>query len=198
MPTSKGLDHFFYGCVCLLASLLYIHVCLFRSRLCHALCPPWVCACWSLRPLAYVVAAVLFVAYLSVTTCENTSPWCRFAWCTPFLCSMRCYACLACFVPPFWLFLLLCIFARLSICSCMSPYLLMSSILIPTSSCGFTPVFDTWDPESLLGILLDGTYVAHTPIQWNYGHLIQTYICPPRTPPFVWKDVCLPPFGFLC
>ena len=29
------------------------------------------------------------------------------------------------------------------------------------------------------------TCVVHTPIQWNYGHLIQTYICPPRTPSFV-------------
>ena len=62
--------------------------------------------------------------------------------------------------------------------------LLVSSSLIPTISCGFTPVFDSQDPESLLGILLDGMCVIHTPIQWNYGHLIQTYICPPRTLPF--------------
>ena len=27
--------------------------------------------------------------------------------------------------------------------------------------------------------------VVHTPIHGNYGHLIQTYICPPRTPFFV-------------
>ena len=26
--------------------------------------------------------------------------------------------------------------------------------------------------------------VIHTPIQWNYKHSIQTYICPPKTPPF--------------
>ena len=30
--------------VCLLASILYLHVSLSRSRLCHALCPLWVCA----------------------------------------------------------------------------------------------------------------------------------------------------------
>ena len=34
--------------------------------------------------------------------------------------------------------------------------------------------------------------VVHTPIQWNYGHSIQTYVCPPpRTPPFVWQYVSL-------
>ena len=27
--------------------------------------------------------------------------------------------------------------------------------------------------------------VIHTSTQWSYGHLIQTYICPLRTPPFV-------------
>ena len=27
--------------------------------------------------------------------------------------------------------------------------------------------------------------VVHIPFQWNYGHSIQTYICPPMTPPFV-------------
>ena len=63
----------------------------------------------------------------------------------------RWYACLACFVPPVWLSLLLCfLFACFPTCSCMC------------------------------------LCVVHNPIQWNYGHLIQTYICPPRTPPFVW------------
>ena len=38
-----------------------------------------------------------------------------------FLRSMQCwYACLVCFVPPVWLSLLHCIFARLPTCSCMS------------------------------------------------------------------------------
>ena len=37
-------------------------------------------------------------------------------------------------------------------------------------------VFDTQDPESLLGTLFDDTCVVHTPILWNYGHQIQTYI----------------------
>ena len=70
--------------------------------------------------------------------------------------------------------------------------LLVSSSLIPTISCKFTPVFDTWHPESLLGILLNGTCVVCTPIQWNYRHPIQTYICHPRTPLFVWQYVFLP------
>ena len=104
-----------------------------------------------------------------------------------------CYACLACFVPPIWLSLLLCIFAHLPICSCMSPCLLMSSHLIPTISCGFTPVFDTRDPESFIGILFDGTCVVHTPISWNYGYTVQTYICPPRTP-ILFDNMLVCPF----
>ena len=64
-----------------------------------------------------------------------------------FLYFVRC--CCACFVPLVWHSLLLCIFARLLRCSCIS------------------------------------LYVIHIPISWNYGHSIQTYICPPRTPPFV-------------
>ena len=34
--------------------------------------------------------------------------------------------------------------------------------------------------------------VIRTSTQWSYGHLIQTYICPPQTPPFVCFPVCLP------
>ena len=47
--------------------------------------------------------------------------------------------------------------------------------------------------------------VVLTPIQWNYGQLIQTYICPPQTPSFCLitclfalsyaSHVCLPLFG---
>ena len=66
-----------------------------------------------------------------------------------------------------------------------SLHLLVSLSLIPSILCRFTPVFDTRDLESLLGILLDGTCVIHTLIQWNNGHLIQPYICLPRTPFFV-------------
>ena len=87
-----------------------------------------------------------------------------------FLCSVQCwYACCACFAPLIWLSLLLCIFALLPICSCMS------------------------------------LCVVHTSIQWSYGHLIQTYIFPPRTLPFCLitcffafscdSHVSLPPFG---
>ena len=98
-----------------------------------------------------------------------------------FLCSVRwCYAYLACFVPLVWLSLLLCIFAHLPTYSCMSPCLLLCILY------RFTPVFDTRNPKSLIGILFDGTCVIHTPIQWNSGHPIQTYFCPSRTPPFVW------------
>ena len=56
---------------CLLASMIYLHVCLSRSRPCHALCPPWACARQSLRPLACVVAFVPLVDCLDVTICET-------------------------------------------------------------------------------------------------------------------------------
>ena len=70
--------------------------------------------------------------------------------------------------------------------------LLVSSSVIPTTSCGFTPVLDTRNLESLLGILPDGTCVVHIRIQWNYGHPIQTYICPLKIFPF-----CLITFSFI-
>ena len=50
--------------------MLYLHVSLSRSRLCHALRPPWTCACQSLGPLACVVASVPPRACLDVSTCE--------------------------------------------------------------------------------------------------------------------------------
>ena len=34
--------------------------------------------------------------------------------------------------------------------------------------------------------------------QWSYGHSIQTYICPSRTPPFVCFFACLPSCLFVC
>ena len=51
--------------------MLYLSVCLSRSRLCQALGTPWAYACRSLGPLAYVVSFALLVACLSVTTCET-------------------------------------------------------------------------------------------------------------------------------
>ena len=139
----KGLDHFLY--ISMFACLhlyLYLHVSLSRSRFCHALCPLWVCAC--------VVISVPSRVYMDVATCEihlrgvgvldlNLSL---------FYAMLLCLPCLLC--APIWLSLLLYIFVRLPICSCMS------------------------------------LCVVHTPIQWKYGHSIQTYICPPRTPPYVW------------
>ena len=42
--------------------MLYLHVSLSKSRLCHALCLPWACA--------YVVTFVPSRVCLNVTTCE--------------------------------------------------------------------------------------------------------------------------------
>ena len=61
---------FMHAYVCLLASMLYLHVCLCRSRLCLALCPSWVCAYQYLGPLAYVVASIVLMVCLDVTTWE--------------------------------------------------------------------------------------------------------------------------------
>ena len=78
--------------------------------------------------------------------------------------SMVCLPCLLCatrlaLIVSFHLCTLAYMFMHESLC------LLVSSSLIPTISCRFTPVFDTQDPNYLLGILLDGTCVVHTPIQ---------------------------------
>ena len=131
--------------------------------LCHALCPLWAYTCLSLGPLACVVASVPLMDCLDVTACETHLRDVGVCLVHTFLHSMRWwYACLAYFVPPFWLSFLLCVFSCLPTCSCMSLYLLMSSSLIPIILCKFTPVFDTRDSESLIGILFDGTCIIHT------------------------------------
>ena len=61
---------FMHVYVCLLASILYVNVCLSRSRPCQALHPSWACACWSLGPIAYVVASIPPRACLDVSICE--------------------------------------------------------------------------------------------------------------------------------
>ena len=135
---------------CLLASILYIHISLTRSRLCYVLCAlHGFVLRWLHLPLLGFVRMWPPVRYTSVVlVCLLYT----------FLYSMRCwYACLSCFAPPVWLSLLLCIFAHLPTCSCMS------------------------------------LCVVHTSIQWSYGQLIQNYIFPPRTPPFVWWHAFLPP-----
>ena len=40
--------------------------------------------------------------------------------------------------------------------------------------------------------------VVHASTQWSYGHPIQTYICPPRTPPSVCFLACLPFCLYAC
>ena len=136
---------FMHAYVFLLAFMLFIHVCLSRSRLCHALCPPWACAFRSLRPFACVVTSTHLVACRMWPLVRHISVM-LVCLIHTFLYCVRCFY--ACFVPPIWLSLLLFIFTHLFTCSCIS------------------------------------FCVIHTPIQWSYGHRIQTYICPPRTPSF--------------
>ena len=187
-PMSKGLDNFLYAYVCLLASMLYIHVCLSRYKLSHTLCTPWACTCRSLGPLACVVAFVLLVACLDVTACEihlrDISLFDVYPFSAPCVVMLALPCLLYATCLAFFTSLHLCTFAYMFMHESL---LLVSSSLIPTISCKFTPIFDTRDPESLLGILLDGTGVVHTPIL--------TYICPPRIPPFSYNMLVCP---FVC
>ena len=99
-PTFVLLGHsllsnnmFVYPCLASLASFsfsalsFYLFLCLSRSRPCHTLCPPWACACRSLRPLACVVASVPLVDCLDVTTYEihlcGVSLLDKYPFCTP-------------------------------------------------------------------------------------------------------------------
>ena len=96
----KGFGSFpLHVYVCLLASMLYRHVSLSRSRLCHALCPRRLVLGW-LHPYPLQPNEVSpLVRYTSVVlVCLIHT----------FLHPVQClYACLACLVPPIWLSLLL-------------------------------------------------------------------------------------------
>ena len=99
------------------------------------------------------------------------------------LCAMLCLPCLLCATClTFFTSLHLCTFANMSMHKS-----LFACVIKPNSYhlIWFTIVFDTRDLKLFLGILFDGMCVVHTLILWNYGHPIQTYICPPRTLPFV-------------
>ena len=68
-PISKGLDHFLYACLYLLASILYLHVCLTRSRLGYA---QILCLC--LDPYAQVLFVVQLVyAFLAMLMFRSIS-----------------------------------------------------------------------------------------------------------------------------
>ena len=114
-----------------------------RSRLCHAFCPPWACACQPMGLLARAVASVPLMTCLDVTTCETHfhDVGVLDTHLSPLHAMMLYFCCLLCATH-------LAFFASLHFCtlaymSCMIPCLLVSSSLILTISCGFTPVVDT-------------------------------------------------------
>ena len=90
--------------VFLLVSMLYIHVSLSRSRLCHALCDSWFYAC--------MVTSVPPRVCLDVTTCEihlcgigvldpHISPSLAMLICLPYLlCAPHGFACMVTSFPP--------------------------------------------------------------------------------------------------
>ena len=84
-------------------------------------------------------------------------------------------------------------FMHVSLCMLVYVIKLGSMIL-----CRFTLVLDTQDPESLLGTLFDNTCVVYTPISWNCGHPIQTYICSSRTHLLFDNMLVYPSFGSFC
>ena len=157
---------------CLLAFMLYIHVCLARSR--FLLCfKPFVGLCLSVFG-ATCLCGCIHPSY-GLFGCNHlwdTSPWCWFAWCIPLSAPCNVMLDLLALCPHLDLFvsLHLCTLAYMfmheSLC------LLVLSSLIPTISCGFTLVLDTRDPESFIGILLGGTCVIHTPVNtlWLLNH----------------------------
>ena len=82
---------------------LYIHVCLPRSKFCHAWHPSWAYACQSLGPLACVVASIPLVVCLDVIACEthlrdisvldtHLSLLCAIMLCLPWLFCATCWA----------------------------------------------------------------------------------------------------------
>ena len=78
-------------CVCLFASMLYVHVSLSRSRLCHALCHPWACAC--------VITSIPPRICLDVTPCEIhlCGVVVLYIHLSPLRAMLLCLSCLLCF-----------------------------------------------------------------------------------------------------
>ena len=149
----KGFGSFPFAWQCLLAYTLYIHVCLSRlgfAMLCtlHGLMLVGLWGhllMWLHLSLLWIVWMLPFMGYTSmVLACLIYT----------FLCSVRCcYACLACFVPPIWLF-----FASLHACLHVYAWVCVSSILQSngTMDTQFKPTF------VLLGhpLLFDNMFVC--------------------------------------
>ena len=172
---------------CLLAFMLYIHVCLARSR--FLLCfKPFVGLCLSVFG-ATCLCGCIHPSY-GLFGCNHlwdTSPWCWFAWCIPLSAPCNVMLDLLALCPHLDLFvsLHLCTLAYMfmheSLC------LLVLSSLIPTISCGFTLVLDTRDPESFIGILLGGTCVIillSTPCDCSTTHHSDAFV------PFISQSQC--------
>ena len=88
----KGFGSFHWHVfVCLLSSMLYLHVSLSRPRLCHALCPSWACAC--------MVISVPPRVCLDVTTCEIhlCGVVVLYIHLSPLYAMLLCLSCLLCF-----------------------------------------------------------------------------------------------------
>ena len=136
-PTSIHLGLYQRVCaLCLLASMIYIHVCLSRSRLRHALCPPLARACRSLRPLACVVTCVLLVDCLDVNTCEirPREVGVLDSQLSPFYAMLLCLPCLFCATH-------LVFFASLHLCTLA--YMFMHESMC----CPYSNLMEPWTPD---------------------------------------------------
>ena len=88
-PTSKGLDHSYFTCLCLLASMLYACVRLSSSKLGHVWCPYRICGC-----------VVTFDAHEALFGCNHLGciSGCRVAPCIPFPFQLHVMLCLPCLI----------------------------------------------------------------------------------------------------
>ena len=119
-PISKGLDHFFYACVCLFASMLCVYVYLARFRFLPCFVPFVGLCLLVFGPICFMIASFPFVAYCDEIACEiYLHDVGLLEAYLSLLCAIICLPCLLC--APVCLSSLLCIFALLPTCSCMCP-----------------------------------------------------------------------------
>ena len=129
-PISNGLDHTYFACLCLLASMLYAYVGLSSSRPYYVWRPQWVFGC-----------VVTFDAYEALFGCNDLGCVfrCRVAQCIPFPFSALCEAMLT---------MLVCATCWLSVHLYMLAYMSMhKSCLLVCRPCFNTMTLWTSDPN---------------------------------------------------
>ena len=154
--------------------------------------PPWACACRSLGPLACVVTFVPSRACLDVTICEiqlygvgvldsQLSPLCVMLICLPCLLSFGLFfffaSLHACLVVYAWVYMLSIFQSHGTMHTQSKPtFVLLGHPIFCLITCLLAPVWH----------LLLASLLACFPSICFFAHPIQTYICPPRAPHFLF------------